>query len=110
MNHRLRLLAVQRRRSELLARCASDRLAVAALAEQWRVPLAAADRVVSAVHYVRAHPVLVAAGAGALMLVRRSGFLSARGGGLVRWVRRGVVAWRAYAALRQWRHSRYENA
>lgn len=69
-----RLSEVRQRRSELLARIASQREAVAAIGASWQAPLALADRGLVVARFLRAHPVL-AAGIAALVTIRRRGVI-----------------------------------
>ena len=66
------MLAVMRRRGELLARIAVQREQVAVTAMRWQAPLALADKGLAAVRFLRSNPVLVAA-AVALLVIRRRG-------------------------------------
>lgn len=66
------ILEVMQRRAELLARIASQREQMAEIREDFKTPLALADKGLAAVRYLRSHPVLVAAVA-ALFVIRRRG-------------------------------------
>ncbi|MBW8077776.1 MAG: hypothetical protein GJU76_06830 [Gallionella sp.] len=67
-----KMIGVMRHRAELLARIAGQRGQVVELGTRWQVPLALADQGLIAAHYVRSHPVLIAAVA-ALVAMRRRG-------------------------------------
>ena len=62
------------------------------LAGQFAGPLKVADRGISVVRYLRDRP--LALGAIAAVLA------ATRGRGVVKWAKRGFLAWRAYRALR----------
>lgn len=81
------MAALMRRRGELLARIAAQRGQVADIAARWETPLAIADRGVAAFRFLRERP-LLAAGMGALFVIRRRGMM-----GLVRL---GWMAWKGY--------------
>jgi hypothetical protein len=81
------------KREQLLARCDAQREDLAALIEQFAGPLKIADGAIAGVRYFRSHP--LALGAVTALLA------AARGRGLWKWVKRGLLAWRAYRALRK---------
>jgi len=87
-----RMIEITLRREQLIANCQTQRAELSALAQELQGPLRVADRVVDGVRYLRAHPVLLAAGVAALVVVRRRGWWQ--------WMRRGIVLWRTYRALR----------
>ena len=82
------MLEVMQRRSELLARIATQRGQLAEIGDRWQAPLALADKGLAAVRFLRANP-LIAASAVALLLVRRRGVT-----GLVK------VGWRMWKGYR----------
>ena len=82
---------IVREREQLLARCDRQREYVGALAGQFAGTLKIANGAVAAVKYLRSHPVLLGVIAAALA--------TSRGRGMVKWARRGFLAWRAYRAL-----------
>jgi hypothetical protein len=80
------------KREQLLARCAAQRDDLAMLAGQLSGPLKIADGAIAGVRYLRSHP--LALGAVTALLA------ASRGRGVWTWARRGLLAWRAYRALR----------
>jgi hypothetical protein len=91
MNHLERRVAIAARKERLIARAAAERAAIARALRAWEAPLGAVDRAVSAVRYLRAHPLALAAlAAGVLVLGRRN---------LVGWAARGLTLWRLWRAL-----------
>jgi hypothetical protein len=83
---------VMREREQLLERCDTQRQYVGALAGQFAGTLKIADGAVAGIKYLRSHPVLLGIAAAALA--------AARGRGILKWARRGFLAWRAYRTLR----------
>jgi|SRR5262252_8523264 hypothetical protein len=83
-----RLTEIHARRQRLIAKAAAERRAIALSIDAWRKPLGAAERMLAAVHYVRAHPIALVLAAATVTVVapRRT----------IRWVRRGFVLWRSY--------------
>ena len=79
-----KMLAVMQRRSELLAKIASQREQVRQGGARWQAPLALADQGLAALRFMRARPVLVA-GVAALLMWRRRGVLGVVGMGLRAW-------------------------
>ncbi len=67
-----RMLELRQRRGELLARIEAQRGQLAEIVSRWERPLALADQGVSAVRFLRGHPLLVG-GAVALVVLRRRG-------------------------------------
>jgi hypothetical protein len=82
---------IVREREQLLARCDRQREYLGALTVQFAGPLKIADGALTGVKYVRSHPVLLGVITAALAV--------SRGRGMVKWARRGFLAWRAYRAL-----------
>ena len=85
-----RMLEVMRRRSELQARIAAQRVQIAEAGVRWQPVLALADRGIAAAGFLRSHPALVG-GVAALMLIRRRGVT-----GLLRM---GWRVWKGYRYL-----------
>ena len=81
------MLDVKQRRSELLAKIASQREQVAQIGTRWQAPLALADQGLAIVRFLRSKPVLVA-GVVALFIIRRRG--------LVGLARSGLLVWKGY--------------
>lgn len=86
------LQGIEARRRRLVLRAAAERAAFARAVAPWRVPLAAADLGVSALKFVRQHPLGVVSGG-----ILFSLFGASRVG---RWVRRGWIAWQLIDSLR----------
>lgn len=80
------------RRERLIAEAAAQRATLARCIEPWRAPLAVADKGVSALHFLKQHPALLAGGGILLAALRPVR--------VVRWLRRGWVAWRVLRGLR----------
>jgi hypothetical protein len=80
------------KREQLLARCAAQRDDLAMLAEQLSGPLKIVDGAIGGVRYLRNHPLAL----GALTAL----LAASRGRGAWTWAQRGLLAWRAYRALR----------
>jgi hypothetical protein len=83
------LIDIARRKERLSARAQAQRLAIAASFQGLARPIGIADRALEVARYLRAHPVVLAAAAAALVALR--------GRGLV-----GLAA-RAFSAWRLWR-------
>ena len=88
-----KLIKLAERRATLIARADSQRDLLEQATGAWRKPLALADQGLSAVHYLRQHPALLAGAAATLALLRpRSIF---------RWTQRGWLAWRLTRTLKR---------
>ena len=87
-----RAIELARRREQLIARAAIQRERLADHVRQWERPIAAVDKVIAGVNYLRAHPVVLAVGIAVLTVVQRRSLW-----GLVR---RGFLLWRI---ARTWR-------
>jgi hypothetical protein len=83
------LIDIARRKERLSARAQSQRLAIAASFRDLDRPIRVADRVLEAARFLREHPVLVAAAAAALFVLRGRGLVG--------------LAGRAFSAWRLWR-------
>ena len=81
------MLAVMRRRAELLERIAAQRGQLAEAATPWKAPLALVDQGLVALRFLRARPALVT-GIVVLLVIRRRG--------IVGLVRSGWLAWKGY--------------
>lgn len=68
----IRLFEVRQRRSELLAKIASQREQVAEIGASWKAPLALVDRGLVVARFLRSHLALTA-GLAALVTIRRRG-------------------------------------
>ncbi|HYR05703.1 MAG TPA: YqjK-like family protein, partial [Gallionella sp.] len=82
--------AVMQRRSELLARIATQREQVAGIGARWQTPLALVDKGITIGRFLRSHPVLVASMI-ALFVIRRRG--------VVGLARSGWSVWKGYRFL-----------
>jgi len=89
-------LALAERKARLLERIDAQRGELAAHGAALKKPLALADKVVQATHYVKQRPWV--AGVGALAVV----ILSRRN--LFRWVGRGWTMWRGWRFATRWLH------
>jgi hypothetical protein len=79
---------IRERRAGLLARAARERAQLSMQIEAWRAPLSLLDKSIAAARYLRQHPAWVVVAAAAFALIRpRRAFA---------WVRRGLIAWRAW--------------
>jgi hypothetical protein len=83
------LIAIARRKERLSARAQAQRRAIAASFQDLGRPIGVADRVLEAGRFLRAHPVLVAAAATALFVLRGRSLVG--------------LAGRAFSAWRLWR-------
>jgi hypothetical protein len=82
---------ILQKREKLLARCAAQRDDLAQLTLRLDGVFKVADRGISGVRYLRAHPVALGAVVALFAVVRRRG--------LWKWTQRGLIAWRAYRAF-----------
>jgi hypothetical protein len=89
-----RLIELIRRRERLLVRAEIQRAEIAGAVHQWRVPVAAFDRVVEFVHTLKKHPALLVLPLAALLVIKPSR--------LAGW---GGKAWMAWRLWRNWRAS-----
>ena len=85
---------LEQRRELLLARIALQRVRLSLELHNLEQPIRMVDRGIAVVHYLKAHPVLVAAGVAALTVVGRRRIAA--------WVGRGWVAWRGLRTLASW--------
>ena len=78
---------IMKKRAELLARIAAQRQDVVSIGARLRTPLAIADHAVVAGRYLRAHPLLLAALAGVVVViaVRRRSLIAVAGSALRYW-------------------------
>lgn len=90
MNTKLSRLA--ERRSQLVARAAAQRTALAHDMKPWRARLALADQGIAAVRYVRSHP--------ALILIPALLYAALRPRRVGTWLQRGLLAWQLGRRLR----------
>lgn len=99
MNARRLELALRKQRLQL--RSAQLRADFAADAAAFEPLFAAGDRARDAMYWLRSHPE-IPVGAGVALLV-------ARPRRLLRWARRGLVAWQAARRVRLWLDRRFES-
>lgn len=91
MNH---VIDIARRKEQLIARCATQREAIAGAFRELRQPLAVADRALAVTRFLRAHPVLVLAAVAGVVAFRRRNVLSLVTSGLASWrIWRAIAAW-----------------
>src|SRR5262245_35189800 len=88
-------IELARRKERLIASIAGQRATLADTIRELRGPIAVVDRLVAAMHYLRAHPVLVAAVVAAAVALRRRSVW-----GLLT---RGLAAWRIWRSFAPWR-------
>lgn len=84
-------LVLSERRGYLINRAAQQRLALRWEMEPWQVPLALADRGITALRYVRRHPQWMV---GIVILLT-----AARPAVLWRWLERGLITWQVAKTL-----------
>jgi len=80
------------RRKRLLAQAAAQRTALAQSIEPWRPTLAVVDQGLTALRYVKRHPLLLAGGIALIAVVRPGRSWS--------WLQRGMLAWQAVRKFR----------
>ena len=95
-----------RRRAHLIELCELQRSDIAMHVGALETPLAMADRVFRVARYLRGHPLALGAAVTVVAAMRRRGIWKlgrhavAKRGVLLKWGQRGLVAWRAWRALR----------
>jgi len=87
-----RAVELARQRERLIARAEAQRHELAAHVRRWEVPLRVADKALAGARFLRANPVVVAAAAVALLVFGRRRLWTI--------VRGGLIAWRAWRAVR----------
>jgi hypothetical protein len=90
MNNKLIRLA--ERRERLVTRAAEQRVTLAQNIEPWRIPLALADRGMTALRYIKSHPEWIVG-----VVVLRAALRPGRVG---KWLGRGWVTWQMMYTLR----------
>lgn len=88
------LIELARRKERLIARGEQQRIAISVACLQWQKPLSVADRGIAIVSYLKAHPLVLAAGVVATAVVGRRN--------LLRWAGRGLFVWRAWRSAGVW--------
>lgn len=91
MSHEIELAL---RKQRLLLRSAQLRVELAGHAAGAAPVLVVGDRLLAGARWLRRHPVVAVAAAGVLLALRPRP--------LLRWTRRGVVAWQAWRRVRTW--------
>lgn len=99
-----RLIELIRRRERLLVRAEIQRAEIAGAVSQWRVPIAAIDRVVEVVHTLKTHPALLVLPLATLLVIKPRRLVSWGGKAWVVW--RLWLNWRASALAKWMRHAR----
>lgn len=92
MIYSARLGELASRKARLAAECARQRLVLAEELGDWQARLRAADRVIAAARFLKAHPVAIAAVVGLVAIVGRRQ--------LLRWAGRGLLVWRSLQTVR----------
>jgi len=92
-----RLNEIQHRREQLVARAATQRDDMAEMFAQLRTPLQLADKSISFLRYIAAHPIVPVAMLAGVVAV----LIATRRFNLMQWVERGFVAWRMYRSLKK---------
>lgn len=90
MNEKRLKLALQRER--LIAQAGQQRTTLARSVQTWRGPLAAADQGLSALRYLKQHPLWVVGGVAVFVVLRRQS--------AGKWLNRGLIAWSVLRRLR----------
>ncbi len=85
------LIELARHKERLIARAGQQRAEIIDAFRRWEKPAAAIDRGIAVARFLRAHPLLLAAG---LALAAALGPRN-----LIRWLGRGLVAWRTWRSL-----------
>jgi hypothetical protein len=80
------------RREQLIAQCEAQRTGIAVHTAGLAAPIRIADRAVNVMHYLRAHPLAMAAAVAGLAIAQRRGAL--------KWGQRALLVWRAWQAVR----------
>ncbi|HEX6004502.1 MAG TPA: YqjK family protein [Burkholderiales bacterium] len=87
-----RLNAVARRKANLIVACARHRARLGRELADLRVPIAAADRAIASIRFLRSHPVGVALVIATLAVLGRRHVL--------RWSGRALLVWRGWRTVR----------
>jgi hypothetical protein len=86
------LIRLTERRERLVTRAAAQRVELAQNIEPWRIPLALADRGMTALRYIKSHPEWIV---GIVVLLA-----ALRPGRVGKWLGRGWVTWQMMHTLR----------
>lgn len=79
------LIAIARRKERLAARAQAERIAITADLHALRRPIGVADRALGVAHFLRSHPVLVAAMVAAIFVARGRGLAGLAGRAFSMW-------------------------
>ncbi|HUO43743.1 MAG TPA: YqjK-like family protein [Burkholderiales bacterium] len=94
MNYADRLFELAQRRERLLARVEQQRSAIAAEWQAWEKPAALVDRGVAVAGFLKSHPLLIAIGVAAVVVLRLHK--------LRKWLGRGWMLWRVWRSAGAW--------
>ncbi len=92
-----RLNQIQHRREQLVARAATQRNDMAEMFSQLRTPLQLADKSISFIRFITAHPLIPAVMLAGVVAV----LIATRRFNLIKWAERGFVAWRMYRSFKR---------
>lgn len=88
------LIELARRKERLIARSEQQRVVVSVACLQLQKPLRVVDRGIAIAHYLKARPLVLAAGVAAFAIVHPRN--------LLRWAGRGLFLWRAWRSVNAW--------
>lgn len=88
------LIELARRKERLIARSEQQRIVISVACLRLQKPLGVVDRGIAIARFLKANPLVLAAGVVAAAIVGRSN--------LLRWVGRGLVVWRAWRSVDAW--------
>ena len=94
MDYTSRLVDIARRRERLLGRAEQQRVIIATACRALERPAGVVDRGISALVYLKSHPLLAVVGAAVVATVSRPR--------LAGWIGRGWVLWRGWRSLANW--------
>lgn len=87
-----KLISLTERRERLVAQAVAQRMLLAESIEPWRIPLARVDQGLAVLRVIKRHPAWIAGG---VVL-----FAALRPLRVVKWLRRGWVAWQMLQGVR----------
>lgn len=88
------LIELARRKERLIARSEQQRIEISVACLRLRTPLSVADRGIAIARYLKAHPLVLAAGVAVAAIAGRHN--------LLRWAGRGLFLWRAWRSVSAW--------